>query len=567
MEKFTSLSKEATALYLQESPIIILAQALLKDNSNGNVFAQIKFRNLSDKPICALKVRVTALDVTGKSMPSIEEFQYLDLSVKPGDDFGSKTLIPLPDKSSRGFKVTVLEAVFADKAVWTSTADAVWEALPEKERLVDRLKSAELVEEYALATCAQAQFVPTQYGDIWLCTCGNVNKTQNENCGTCGQKYDDLICALDVEALEASYKERKKRESELAEKEQTEAAAKRNRRKKYICITLAVAVLCTAAALVTAKIVMPIMEYNSAVKPNNEGEYANSVLDIFNNCSKAIKTENKYNEAISAMEGERYSDAQITFEDLNGYKDSLLKAEECKEKILEEKYSEAIGDMRARKYTEAAALLTEILKEAENYNDAAQMLYKAELNMCEVGDSFYFGEYEQEKNGLTKSPIEWTILKKENGRVLMISKYGLDMKPYEATAKKATWANCSLRKWLNETFLESAFSQDEQDLIKLTSIDSSKDKVFLLSRTEVQSYFKSDESRKVKGTEFAKKGTKNIYWCWWLRSQSDYRGETSADAVDESGSVDRQLLRQTEIFNFVVYSELLVRPAIWVDIG
>lgn len=535
MERYTILSKETTALYLPGSPVMILAQALLKDNANDHVLAQIKYKSLSDKPICALTVSVGTCDVAEKPTPSVDGFQYLDLTVDLGDDFGSKTLIPLPDKSSRGFKAAVIEVVFIDKTVWTAAPDAVWEPLPKQELLIGRLKNIELADEYVLKTCPQAQFVPIRCGDIWLCTCGSVNTSRREKCGACGQRYDDLIQTLDAEALEASCKERKAREAELAERKQAKAAARKNKTRKLVSIVLAAAVLCAAAALVVTKIVMPSMTYSKAAELYNSGEY---------------------------------TAAQKAFEELGDYKDSGLRVEECKEKIIENKYNEAIGNMRGGNYTAAIELLTEV----GDYKDAVQMRYKAELNMCKVGDSFQFGEYEQDKNGDFKSPIEWKILKKEKDRILMISKYALDVKPYNTTAANVTWEDCSLRKWLNGTFLESAFSQDEQDMIKLTSIESSQDKVFLLSRTEAQSYFKTDEERKTKNTEYTVEKCGDEYYAkycfWWLRSQTDESSWSgnAADIVSGSGSLV-EYKSVAPCMSRVDAPNTSVRPAIWVDIG
>lgn len=519
---------------------MISAQALLKDNTNDNVFAQIKFKSLSDKPICALKVSVNAWDVTGKSMQGVDEFQYLDLTAKSDDDFGSKTIIPLPDKNSRGFKAAVIEVVFVDKTVWTAAPDAVWEPLPKQELLIGRLKNIELADEYVLKTCPQAQFVPMRCGDIWLCTCGSVNTSRREKCGACGQRYDDLIQTLDAGELEASCKERKAREAELAERKQAKAAARKKKTRKLVSIVLAIvlaaAVLCAAAALVVTKIVMPSMTY-------------------------------RYSKAAELYNSGEYTAAQKAFEELGDYKDSGLRVEECKEKIIENKYNEAIGNMRGGNYSAAIELLTEV----GDYKDAVQMRYKAELNMCKVGDSFQFGEYEQDKNGDFKSPIEWKILKKEKDRILMISKYALDVKPYNTTAANVTWEDCSLRKWLNGTFFESAFSQDEQGLIEVTSIESSQDKVFLLSRTEAQSYFKTDEERKTKNTEYTVEKCGDEYYAnrcfWWLRSQTNESGWSgnAADIVVGSGRLCKY--QSTPYMSRVDAPNTSVRPAIWVDIG
>ena len=373
-------------------------------------------------------------------------------------------------------------------------------------------------------------------GDIWLCTCGSVNTSRREKCGACGQRYDDLIQTLDAGELEASCKERKAREAELAERKQAKAAARKKKTRKLVSIVLAAAVLCAAAALVVTKIVMPSMTY-------------------------------RYSKAAELYNSGEYTAAQKAFEELGDYKDSGLRVEECKEKIIENKYNEAIGNMRGGNYSAAIELLTEV----GDYKDAVQMRYKAELNMCKVGDSFQFGEYEQDKNGDFKSPIEWKILKKEKDRILMISKYALDVKPYNTTAANVTWEDCSLRKWLNGTFFESAFSQDEQGLIEVTSIESSQDKVFLLSRTEAQSYFKTDEERKTKNTEYTVEKCGDEYYAnrcfWWLRSQTDESGWSgnAADIVVGSGRLCKY--QSTPYMSRVDAPNTSVRPAIWVDIG
>ena len=76
-----------------------------------------------------------------------------------------------------------------------------------------------------------------------------------------------------------------------------------------------------------------------------------------------------------------------------------------------------------------------------------------------AGDIVSFGTYEQDNNTSNgKENIEWLVLAKEGKRVLIISKYVLDCQQYNSTRTSVTWETCSLRKWLNETFLNAAFS-------------------------------------------------------------------------------------------------------------
>lgn len=116
------------------------------------------------------------------------------------------------------------------------------------------------------------------------------------------------------------------------------------------------------------------------------------------------------------------------------------------------------------------------------------------------GDTFFFGEYEQDgdlENG--PEPIEWIVLKNKDNKLYALSKYGLDNKPYHDKREAVTWETCSLREWLNDEFYEAAFSTEEKAMIadtELTNADNpyrnteggndTIDKVFLLSYKEFE---------------------------------------------------------------------------------
>lgn len=118
------------------------------------------------------------------------------------------------------------------------------------------------------------------------------------------------------------------------------------------------------------------------------------------------------------------------------------------------------------------------------------------------GDTFFFGEYEQDGDlGNGPEPIEWIVLKNKEGKIYAMSKYGLDNKPYHDTREAVTWETCSLREWLNGEFYEAAFSSEEKAMIADTMLVNSDnpyyyidggnntvDKVFLISYDEVSLY-------------------------------------------------------------------------------
>ena len=137
-----------------------------------------------------------------------------------------------------------------------------------------------------------------------------------------------------------------------------------------------------------------------------------------------------------------------------------------------------------------------------------------------VGDVVKFGNYSQTANGCIQ-PIEWQVLSKENGKMLVISRYGLDVKRFDSSSN--VWKSSEIRYWLNVEFYNKAFTEQEKKSINLSNLSDVRttDYVFLLSRDEAKKYFSYDEARKCEPTEYAKKNgadVRNGYIWWWLRS-------------------------------------------------
>ena len=195
----------------------------------------------------------------------------------------------------------------------------------------------------------------------------------------------------------------------------------------------------------------------------------------------------------------------------------------------------------------------------------------------QVGDYITFGHYEQDNNMANGAePIEWLVLGREDDRILVISRYGLDCQKYNSSANSVTWEMCTLQSWLNSSFLNTAFTAEEQAVIPRVTVNaeqnrsystnpgnSTQDQVFLLSIMEVQKYFTTDMARRCEATEYAKargcyvNTNYNTCW-WWLRSpgrQSDY-----AAAVKTDGSVISE-------GSFVANDGAAVRPTIWINTG
>ena len=65
------------------------------------------------------------------------------------------------------------------------------------------------------------------------------------------------------------------------------------------------------------------------------------------------------------------------------------------------------------------------------------------------------------QSGSQPEPIQWLVLAEEENALLCLSAAILDCQPYHREGGPATWAGCSLRRWLNQDFFFAAFSPEE----------------------------------------------------------------------------------------------------------
>ena len=191
-----------------------------------------------------------------------------------------------------------------------------------------------------------------------------------------------------------------------------------------------------------------------------------------------------------------------------------------------------------------------------------------------VGSIVEFGTYEQDNNQSNGTePIEWIVLDVQDGKSLLISRYGLDSMPYHRHGP-IYWKLCSLRSWLYNEFPTLAFTEAEQKSILITTVDNgakqrlsepgsggepdSQERAFLLGYDEAEKYFSSAQARQCEPTAYASARGAHVdddgACSWWLRTPGYTR---SADFILPDGTVGSQ--------DTLSQSDVTVRPAIWVS--
>ena len=340
-------------------------------------------------------------------------------------------------------------------------------------------------------------------------------KNADENAALCQRKIDEI-------RLET---ERKKEEHRVA------AEAAKKKAKKIAIIAAPIVCVCIAFVIVLTTVIIPKQKCNKALDMIESGDYeaGYAILEELGE-NEAIQS-NKYDRAIKLIDSGDYQTAYTLLQNLS-YKDSAEKLQSIKPLLL------------------------------------------AKAN---PGDTVFFGAYEQDNNTSNgKEDVEWLVLEVKDGKALVVSKYALDCKQYNTSNTDVTWETCTLRKWLNNDFINAAFSSYEKAMIPTVTVsadenpdystnpgNATQDQVFLLSITEANKYFGSDSARQCKPTDYAfangayVNSVNGNCW-WWLRSPgvTQYSAHSAA-YVHSSGDV-------YEFGSDVDIGTSAVRPAMWI---
>ncbi len=211
-------------------------------------------------------------------------------------------------------------------------------------------------------------------------------------------------------------------------------------------------------------------------------------------------------------------------------------------------------------------------------NDPYLAARLAELNFDADGFIYFQGSrYSKEGSTFLKfEPITWRVLSVASDGIYVMSDKVLDAQPYNSSQVGVTWADCTLRTWLNTTFYNRAFSSSEKSKINTSHLVNgdnpvygteggieTNDKVFVLSLTDslnvaygFPNNYGSSPSRTAYATQYATfKGCSGNPADWWLRTPGG--SSNYACVVDNYGYVDYDGYN-----NNVYYPGVGVRPAL-----
>ncbi len=181
------------------------------------------------------------------------------------------------------------------------------------------------------------------------------------------------------------------------------------------------------------------------------------------------------------------------------------------------------------------------------------------------GDTIRFGDYCYDSESSMKHVL-WRVLAVEKDRALLTAVYAVTTLKYHTEEVNVTWSESYIRRWLNQEFLVSCFSKDEQKFILKAKIrnnagDDTEDRIFLLSTEEADRYFRDDDDRRCRPSPLCRnrKAWTEEGCCWyWLRSAGV--NQNRAAGVDTYGGIYKE-------GSLVDLDYGSVRPAFYLDLG
>jgi len=199
----------------------------------------------------------------------------------------------------------------------------------------------------------------------------------------------------------------------------------------------------------------------------------------------------------------------------------------------------------------------------------------------QIGDKIVFDKY------------NWNILDIKNNAALIITEGIIEHRRYHDAYEEITWAECSLRKYLNGEFYDRFSAVDQSRIIPVINKnldnqwygsrggEDTEDRIFLLSLEEVSCKYFGDSSSKLYNPGknqrywFERKDENNSkriavnnkeewYYWWWLRSPG--RVNKKAVYMFPNGNIG---IQGNNIFKGnIAEGECRggIRPALWLNL-
>lgn len=281
-------------------PIDILKGAIYIDTVTNNTVFQLKFINTQNKNIKALYISVDGYDELGQKLEN-KEYQYLDLNVDEGQEFGTEQLKQLKNNTIRHIEIIISKVIYTDNEIWKNTDEVYYERKKLQEIdnnliLIAKKKTTEM------NLKLDDIYYPFQYKHYWNCICGTFNSNEKNKCYKCNCDRKNILNNFNKKTLEKELKDYKEQENK-----NKKIKIKKMKKVAFIVIPIIFILLIVWFFY--------IIEHNKLIQYNE-------AIDKYNNM--------QYDEAISLLEKlEGYKDTTTYISMANNEKEDLEIIKKC----------------------------------------------------------------------------------------------------------------------------------------------------------------------------------------------------------------------------------------------
>lgn len=227
---------------------------------------------------------------------------------------------------------------------------------------------------------------------------------------------------------------------------------------------------------------------------------------------QSAKEKATYDTAVKSFNNKDYYTAASLFEKVEDYEDAKDKAKESYYKYGEELMAKAEWEKAYDAFTEAS-----------DHSNAKLLAAKCKIMKSGIGTTVTLGKYDQDgDNSDGNEGLEWYVISKSDTQVVLLSRYAIALMPYSEDGTAVPYAQSSVRKFVNETFYNEAFTEEEKAYIVPTKINDGtndiEDHAVILTKEMFEQLVSNSSTMKAaKATQAAKPNStyssrSTFYW-------------------------------------------------------
>ncbi len=371
-------------IYKEGSPILILNGGIFKSEEDNLTYATLSMKNITNETISSVTFDIHIFDLANNVIELIRDYTYEVPNLGRNGVIGENTHIPLSCENPHSLSVALKSVNFNEENIWFGSNSLLYATLPEFVMLEDEYENIEIAEQFkrdftenfAFNKEISAKYVPYKYLDIWLCSCGEINNSEEEKCYSCGALYepqkeyvDDPVqintnknehFRLIAEKAERERldKERREREAEearlTAERLEEEERIRVEQHKKRVKMTKIISLSVSIPAVIA--LIIYLISLNTYLIPKEN-----------------------YDNAVKALANEEFDTAISQFLSLRDFEDSATM-------VIEATYQKGQNQIETGEYEEAIATFESISEEKNVTNVINEASYRIAIDLYDEKD-------------------------------------------------------------------------------------------------------------------------------------------------------------------------------------